>query len=128
MSTCIICYKSIKQLQQRNRTRCNSCNTKIRRYRTKLRAIYLLGGKCNRCGFDNPAALEFHHKDPTQKEFNIGNVSNKSWDSIVKEVNKCELLCANCHRIEHTTRYDKSFVEVANTYGNKTVKETYARN
>lgn len=117
MNTCNICNKPFNQLQGRNRKRCNSCNTKIRRYRNKLKAINLLGGKCNRCGFDNPAALEFHHKDSSEKDFTIGNVANKSWDSIVDEVKKCELLCSNCHRIEHTTRYEKSFVEAALKYG-----------
>lgn len=118
MDICKICNKEFKQLQLRKRTRCNACNTKIRRYRNKLKAIELLGGKCVKCGFDNPAALEFHHKNPDEKSFGIGNVANKAWFSIVEEIKKCELLCSNCHMIEHTTRYDEDFlkhVDVADT-------------
>lgn len=122
MSVCNICQKSFTQLQGRNRKRCNACNTKIRRYRNKLKAIELLGGKCNRCGFDNPAALEFHHKDPRLKEFTIGSVANKSWNSIVLEIEKCELICSNCHMIEHTSRYDKAFLEAINGAIAKSVK------
>lgn len=118
MNKCIICEKDFKQLQGRNRKRCNACNTKIRRYRNKIKAIQLLGGKCNRCGFDqHPAALEFHHKDEKLKSFMIGEVANKSWNSIVKEVEKCELLCSNCHRIEHSQRFDSEFVKFAEKYG-----------
>lgn len=109
---CVICKKEINQLQQRNRKRCNACNTKVRRLRTKLKAIELLGGKCQRCGYTgHPAAFEFHHKDPTKKEFAIGMVANKKWSSIIAELLKCELICSNCHRIEHSVRFDAEFTE-----------------
>lgn len=68
--------------------------------------IELKGGKCIRCGYifngQNIAAFEFHHTNPQEKDFKIGNVGNKSWKSIVHELAKCELLCANCHSIEHS--------------------------
>lgn len=117
MKNCKICKKPINQLQFRKRTRCNACNTKVRRLRTKLKAIALLGGKCKRCGFDkHPAALEFHHTDPTIKKFEIGMVANKSWESIKEEILKCELLCANCHRIEHSVRFEKDFIDNLNNH------------
>ena len=104
---CVICEKEINQLQGRNRNRCNSCNTRLRRLRTKLKGIEFLGGKCIRCGYDkHPAALEFHHKNPQEKEFAIGSFANKKWEVIQEEILKCELLCSNCHRIEHSTRYE----------------------
>ena len=92
---------------------CNGCNTKIRRVRNKLKAIKYLGGKCSRCGFnDHPSALEFHHKTE-EKNINIGMVANKSWKNIIKpELEHCELLCSNCHRIEHSNRFDKDFIEL----------------
>ena len=111
MSTCSICNKEINQLQGRNRTRCNSCNTRVRRHRTKIKAVALLGGECNRCGYkENIVALEFHHKDASKKEFAIGAAANKSWNSIEEEILKCELLCSNCHRIEHSNRDDAIFL------------------
>ena len=63
--------------------------------------------KCKQCGFAHPAALDFHHKDPTQKSFGIS--ANKHIDKvkILEEIKKCEVLCANCHRIEHSTHYNK---------------------
>lgn len=110
---CKICNKEFKQLQGKNRTRCNSCNTRLRRLRNKLKAIKELGGKCERCGYNkHPAALEFHHKNPEQKDFSIGRYMNKSWESIKNEINKCELLCSNCHRIEHSSRYDDKLLNM----------------
>lgn len=57
---------------------------------------------CCRCGFDNPLALEFHHRDPSTKSFTI---SHKAWqvseERLLEEIAKCEVLCSNCHRIEH---------------------------
>lgn len=57
---------------------------------------------CNRCGFDHVAALEFHHTNPAEKDFLLSvAVSHYSLDRIKVEVEKCEIVCANCHRIHH---------------------------
>jgi len=59
---------------------------------------------CARCGFSNPAALQFHHRDPKTKEFSISQklkIYKSSLEAIMKEIEKCEVLCANCHMIEH---------------------------
>jgi predicted nucleic acid-binding Zn ribbon protein len=76
--------------------------------RTRDRKIYfvnLLGGKCSRCGYNkNYSALEFHHLDPSIKSFNLSGrkFSNTTLDKLTNEIQKCILLCANCHReIEH---------------------------
>jgi hypothetical protein len=59
------------------------------------------GGKCEFCGYSKcNNALEFHHKDPTKKDFNISSHSY-SFDRMKLEADKCLLLCANCHREEH---------------------------
>lgn len=82
--------------------RCPACETKIRRYRCKQAAVKLKGGKCSRCGWVGAlAGFEFHHLDPSKKEFGVGKLAQKSWKVIKKELEKCILLCANCHRIEH---------------------------
>jgi len=79
----------------------------IRRYRLKAEAANLLGGKCERCGFEHLAALDFHHKDPTQKSFRLSDalVRTKQYsrEMVEAEILKCELLCKNCHAIEHCT-------------------------
>lgn len=58
---------------------------------------------CSRCPENHPACLEFHHLDPTVKEGNIADLLNKkkNFDAVLPEIEKCELLCANCHRKEH---------------------------
>jgi predicted HNH restriction endonuclease len=72
------------------------------RRRAKLRAIEYKGGKCSRCGYDScVAALDFHHTDPSQKDLAIGSSGHLAWETLKSELDKCLLLCANCHREEH---------------------------
>jgi len=66
----------------------------------KERAVALLGGVCIICGYDkHPGVLDFHHVDATTKSFGIsaGGFS-RSWAVIETELQKCVLVCANCHR------------------------------
>ncbi len=58
--------------------------------------------KCESCGEDHPACLDFHHKDSSTKEFNIGQyVRNGGINRLKKEIDKCTILCSNCHRKLH---------------------------
>lgn len=123
MEICRLCKKQFKDYQGTGRSRCGSCNTKIRRYRTKAAAIQYLGGQCVRCGWrGNQAALQFHHTDPSVKDFIIGNVANKKWDVIKAELHKCILLCANCHAIEHSTKEVDLFTIEASNYQGRLLK------
>ena len=71
------------------------------RQRTKLRAVAYKGGRCQRCGYDRCIqALQFHHMDPTQKDFTISG-KTMAWERIQDELDKCLLLCANCHAELH---------------------------
>lgn len=73
--------------------------TEMRRW-LKEQAVAQLGGKCRCCGYDKSlAALDFHHRDPRQKDFEIS--SKMSWESIEPELRKCVLLCRNCHAETH---------------------------
>jgi len=57
---------------------------------------------CTQCGFNHTAALDFHHKDPSTKTVSVNAlVSNGQYALAMKEVEKCVVLCANCHRIHH---------------------------
>lgn len=70
----------------------------------KVRAIEEKGGKCEKCGYSaNYAALEFHHTNESEKEFplDMRHFSNRTWERLCKEMRKCSLLCANCHREHH---------------------------
>lgn len=74
-----------------------------RRRRLRDMAKKYKGGKCYICKYDKcPSALEFHHKDPKIKDFGVSEKGfTRSWDKIKKEVDKCILICANCHREIH---------------------------
>lgn len=79
-------------------------NQKLRGLKRKYEAVLARGGKCEICGYDkNMAALEFHHKNPDEKEFQIDmrHFSNNSLEKLQTELDKCILLCANCHRETH---------------------------
>lgn len=110
---CVVCRKEFNG----TRKRCDTCNTKIRRYRAKKAAVEYLGGKCMKCSWSgNLAAFDFHHKDPSEKDFNPSAVelANKSWELAKKELDKCELLCANCHRLKHNDYGNEEFLKFAN--------------
>lgn len=68
----------------------------------RIKYVELLKNSCCvRCGFDNIVALEFDHKDEVNKINGIGKMvsAGYSWETILEEIKKCELVCANCHRI-----------------------------
>jgi hypothetical protein len=70
----------------------------IQRYKENL--------QCERCPESHPACLDFHHKDPKEKDIEISLIAvRKGWaiKRIMEEIEKCEILCANCHRKEHAT-------------------------
>jgi predicted HNH restriction endonuclease len=73
----------------------------LRRSALREKIINSLGGKCCICGYTKClSALEGHHIDPVGKEFSLSTVA--SWKRIEKELDKCMLLCANCHREVHS--------------------------
>ena len=59
--------------------------------------------KCSQCGIDHPAALSFHHTDPTTKEYTVAAMTSQGLAkaTILKEIAKCIVLCHNCHAIHH---------------------------
>ena len=91
-------------LEGRGYYRCRLCRLKgtsgfIKKL--KIKAVEYMGGKCSRCNYSNCIwALEFHHLNPSEKEFTISGTS-RGWDKIKDELDKCVLVCANCHREIH---------------------------
>ena len=72
-----------------------------RRRKIRQQAIALLGGVCDICGYSGcPAAFDFHHTDPMEKDFSISDRMT-SLEAIRSELAKCVLLCARCHREVH---------------------------
>ena len=74
-----------------------------RRKKLKKMAIALKGGRCIVCGYNrSSAALDFHHLDENKKDFGISlDGITRSWEKVQKELEKCVLVCANCHREIH---------------------------
>lgn len=70
--------------------------------KNKARAVEYKGGKCQRCqGVFHPCVYDFHHTDPTLKEARVSHLMSVKWENVKVELDKCELLCSNCHRLEH---------------------------
>src|ERR1035437_8939631 len=79
-------------------TICNSCSANAQRRNRKARAVAYKGGKCE-CGYDKCLrALEFHHREPGGKEFCVSEMMSMNWARVKKELDKCDLICSNCHR------------------------------
>src|SRR5690348_2345711 len=74
-----------------------------RRKRLRAKAVTYKGGKCIVCGYDRcQAALDFHHLDPKKKDFGISmDGITRAWKTIQLELDKCVLVCSNCHREIH---------------------------
>ena len=81
---------------------CTNSSTVDRQRAVKQKAVDYLGGKCNVCSYDKYiGALEFHHINPAEKDFSIAQLKLSSFERIKSELDKCVLLCANCHREFH---------------------------
>lgn len=76
------------------------------RKRLKKDAVAYKGGKCQVCGYNKcVAALHFHHRIKVDKKFHLSITQKTSLISVKDELDKCDLLCANCHaEIEHGCR------------------------
>ena len=98
-----------------NRQYCYDCSPKglsaaeaLRFKKRKLKNMLIQhkGGKCQICGYAKcNGALQFHHRNPEEKEFTLSQInlndSNFSFQELIKEIDKCDLLCANCHSEKH---------------------------
>jgi cytochrome c553 len=107
---CDACHsKRERELRKANRPRLNERNKASNR-KKKIELIGLKGGKCERCGIEyngkNAVIFQFHHRDPSQKDFEISsNLRVRSYKRVKEELEKCAMLCANCHELEHHEEY-----------------------
>lgn len=71
----------------------------------KIKMIEYKGSQCEKCKLKlkdtHYAVFDFHHLDPKAKDIKFDRIKYQSWEKIQKEIDKCLLLCANCHRLEH---------------------------
>ena len=113
MSTCTICSKELignqrKYCSKKCQYKCenhkyqNYAAQQARGLERKIHFVNLFGGKCMRCGYNtNVAALCFHHTRDKKFTIDIRTCSNNSMETLMEEVQKCELLCSNCHAEHH---------------------------
>lgn len=92
-------------LRSDGRITCKVCNTEAVtkcRNSIKIKAIEYKGGCCEKCGYNKYiGALEFHHLDPSKKDFGVSDGNYRNWLTVKEEIDKCLLLCSNCHKETH---------------------------
>lgn len=106
---CLGCEK--KYLASRVKERKSYFQTKNRKLKHKW--VRKLGGKCQRCGYNEfVSGLEFHHVDPDKKRNNATDVvySNDYYKALA-EIDKCVLMCSNCHRSLEAGNWDAKFTK-----------------
>ncbi len=108
---CKHCSETFKQVYRNQKFCCRKCSSKWytiqaeskKRAKIKQEMVEYKGGECVICGYNKcNRALEFHHINPNEKEFAICTYAHKkSWEEVIKELDKCVLVCANCHMELH---------------------------
>jgi len=109
---CKTCTKEHSQQQYQSDKSSRRLKTKQRRIET-LKWIRELKKElvCEQCGEDHPAALDFHHKDQSKKDFSISYACKMGYsrERILEEIKKCNVWCSNCHRIHHWEESHEEF-------------------
>lgn len=92
-----------KRKKSRNYYKSTGQYTTSWRIRVKQKLLEYKGSRCEICGYskDVPGAYDFHHLDPNTKEFGISSSKVLNFEKLKKEVDKCQLLCRNCHAEVH---------------------------
>lgn len=87
------------------RLKCKNCKRIYNNQRRAKLRDWIISYKktlvCERCGFSDFRALQFHHKGDDEKASNVADMAEFSVESVRREIDKCIVLCSNCHRIEH---------------------------
>lgn len=107
---CTECWKEIrKESYQRNKETTIKRNQRNKKRNKDWFKDYKLSLKCIKCGEDHPACLDFHHEDPNTKEIEVSSLVSDtvSLKKIMDEIDKCIVLCANCHRKYHYNKRQK---------------------
>lgn len=103
---CVCCHNAWERSHRKKTRKKLNEQTKKRKHSRKKKCIDYLGGSCSRCLYDKShRALTFHHKDRAIKEFSISQIKDHSWSKIKAELDKCELICFNCH-MEEEEKHD----------------------
>jgi hypothetical protein len=104
MCQCEYCNREFIPRKKKGCRVCSSCDTTKRRWESRKELLEMMGSVCSNCGFTgNPASLQFHHTDPSNKKYSLYSKNLLRADRY-EEAKKCIILCANCHIAEHTNQ------------------------
>ena len=105
---CRECKREYDREYHKNRTKSSKEHKvemqKKRRDKNRLEFLEIKSNlSCKICGESRTPTLDFHHRDPSKKDRAIGDMSRGSFsiESVLKEIEKCDVLCSNCHRMLH---------------------------
>jgi hypothetical protein len=109
-------YSYIETVSKAKRTRCRQCSMDAvskRRKNIKIMALEYKGGKCEICSYNKcVTSLDFHHLDPSKKDFAISkNGHTRSWEKTKIELDKCILVCKNCHGEIHEKEFQENKID-----------------
>ncbi|HEV3469292.1 MAG TPA: hypothetical protein VG148_08225 [Pyrinomonadaceae bacterium] len=118
-SKCKECQRAYHRLYYtKNKARFISKNRRNKnRQRARLRALVWEAKRrpCQDCGgMFHPWVMEFDHRDGTTKEAAVANLASQGCPDaqLLEEINKCDVVCANCHRLRTYRRLKKNFDEI----------------
>ena len=103
-SCCKLCQRAVSAEWYKNNKKRQQKNVQLNKQRLKECLVeHKRRLSCSVCSESESICLDFHHLDPKEKDFNIAEASfnGKGWSTILKEINKCVVLCSNCHRKVH---------------------------
>lgn len=87
---------------QQNKDKYITSSVKSRQHRRDTVTSIKAAKGCKYCGVNHPAVLDFHHREPKEKSFTISSgINDKSLSAILAEIEKCDVVCSNCHRMQH---------------------------
>ena len=118
ITKCNCCQKDFKYKDGQIQL-CSNCKRKSKRLAYRISAANYKNNVCEICGIkrntiDDLEIFDFHHKDKSNKSFELSdNIESKNWDIVKQELDKCVMLCANCHRKQHIYIRNETVVKFA---------------
>jgi hypothetical protein len=134
---CLICKPSSEFYRRRKNSNlssyckvCTGLQTTQRQHNLKKLCVEYKGGKCSECGYNKYiGALEFHHINPDEKDFEISRYKRYVFNDKLKyELDQCKLMCSNCHKEEHEKIRKVKLSTNTNLYKNLNIDEDFKFN
>lgn len=111
---CKVCRKILDKKLKSNpklKLKQKECNKNRKLMNRQNIFDYMKDKKCYNCNESHIACLQFDHRDGVQKRFNVADATSYGWSTILKEIEKCDILCANCHH-KRTAKQQKWYSDL----------------